>query len=198
MMIVVVAFGYFSSRQLSSSDKPKDILKAVSKVAILPSGETPEIGIVDSSSGELKDPYLRSITKNGDRLLIFYAAKKVYVFRPGENRLVDIAPLIIDPSITQVEGTRIAVKSGNGREDSALALKAKLSENYKKAKVDTLPPSKRQDYPKTIVIDLTEDKKYDFVTNIITEIGGSRGVLPIGEDKPSDVDILILTGQDLQ
>jgi hypothetical protein len=168
----------------------------VDRLAILPSGEDPTLAtVVDKNS--LKDSFLKANAQNGDKVLVYVKAKKVYIYRPSVNKIVNIGPLTIDASVSQISGAKIMIKNGNNRPTVADEIKNKLTQNYQSATISSkVDAAARQNYPTTIVIDLTDGDKYDLVTNIMQTIGAQRGVLPQSEIKPENTDILIITGMD--
>jgi hypothetical protein len=128
--------------------------------------------------------------------LLYAAAKKAYIYRPSINRVVDIQPITVDSSASQVQGARILVLNGAGNKDQASKLAQMIERNYPSAQHNPIRAAQRQDYPTTIIIDLTDGTKYDLVANMMQVLGAQRGVLPQGEPKPENLDIIVLTGLD--
>lgn len=191
-LLIGAAYVVGTSRQPDSKKEMEHIKSKVSKLAIIPTDEEPTLATV-SDKTKLSDPILAQ-AENGDKVLLFYKSKRVFVYRPSTHRIVNIAPLILDPSAQEVEGSRIIVRNGNGNNALAESLRSKLQEKYPSAKISTLEPAARQNYPQTIVIDMTEGKKYNLVTNLMQHLGAGRGILPTGESKPENTDILIIVG----
>lgn len=176
-----------------SKGEMERIKTALSEHVLLPVDETPTLATVINSD-ELQDAFLRQYAKTGDKVLVFPSAKQVYLYRPSVDRLVSMGPLTLSASVAQVDGSRIVVRTGDGNQNRTKALVAQLAKQYPKATVKDGGTANRQDYPATIAIDLTDDTKYDFTNEIAKAINGQRGILPQGEQRSDDADILIITG----
>lgn len=170
----------------------EQVLSQVEKLTILP-GEEPTLATVENTE-ELQDPNLKKVAETGDKVLLYYEAKKVIVYRPSLGKIVDQFPLILDASLSQAQDAKILIRSGNNKIETAEQLKRSISETYKTTQMQDLGIAIRQDYPSTIIIDLSDGQKYDFVSKLIENTGGKRGILPNGEPKPENTDILIITG----
>ncbi len=59
---------------------------------ILPNGETPTIATV-SDPEALKDQVFFVDAQKGDKVLIYSNAKKAILYRPGDDKIITIAPL---------------------------------------------------------------------------------------------------------
>ena len=94
VMVACVGFGAYSfyAWRKAVSDNPtavqKDIIQSVNDIAITPSG-TPEIATVKDAS-KLTSGALAKVAKNGDQLLIYSQANRIFVYRPTVRKLVDI------------------------------------------------------------------------------------------------------------
>ncbi len=69
-------------------------VEMVSKVVELPQGEDPVVATVTDKE-KLKDQPFFSKAENGDKVLIYATAKRIYLFRPSGNKLIEAAPLNI-------------------------------------------------------------------------------------------------------
>ena len=73
----------------------QSLLAAISKLIVIPKGETPTIATVIDPS-QLKDqPFFINAQKN-DKLFIFNNAKEAFLYNPSENRIVKVAPITVD------------------------------------------------------------------------------------------------------
>lgn len=172
------------------------IREQVGKLVMLPPGEEPAIATI----GEGTQPTDRLLEKSqaGDKLLLYYGSLKAYLYRPSLNKLVDIGPLTVDPSATEVQGTRITVVDGANMPDKAADYRTRLRSIFKDAAVIAPPQTAaRSDHSRTVIVDLTNNQaKYNLVSNIAATLRVSQGVLPLGETAPADADILIVVGKD--
>jgi uncharacterized protein YpmB len=195
VILALVAGVYWQRKRQESPARQqmKQIVAEVGKLIILPTGEEPTLVTVEDKT-KVSDTFLKQ-SENGDKILLYPIARKVFLYRPSSKKLVDVGPLNIDPSVAEIDGTRIAVMVGNNNEKHAKKLSETLVSQYSKAEVQPVTEASRQDFPYTIVIDFTDGKKYNLVNNMISELGAKRGVLPTSETKPN-ADILVITGLD--
>ncbi len=178
---------------LTDKQQMESVRRAVGKLIVLPNSEDPTLATV-TDTGLLTDTFLKENSQTGDKVLVYYKARKVYIYRPTIKKLVATGPLAIQASASQVAGTRVKIRNGTTSDEAVHDITNTLQNNYKTMSVLQSDASLRHDYPQTIVIDLTDGEKYDLVSNIAQSIGAVRGILPTGEVRPDDTDILIITG----
>lgn len=68
------------------------LVAQVGKLIILPEGEIPTVATV-SDPEKLKDQAFFAKAKTGDRVLIYTSAKKAFLYSPGDNKIVEVAPI---------------------------------------------------------------------------------------------------------
>lgn len=68
------------------------LVASVGKLILLPQGETPTIATV-SDPAKLKDQPFFANAKSGDKVLLYQNAKKVYLYDPVANKIVEVAPI---------------------------------------------------------------------------------------------------------
>ena len=76
----------------SSENSTQQLVNQVTKLTVLPAGETPTVFLVNDIS-KLKGQAFFDNAQNGDKVLIYTQAKKAYLYRPSTNQLINIAPL---------------------------------------------------------------------------------------------------------
>lgn len=86
---VVVAAGGFVSYRYFLSRGNADTAAAVSKIYLLPEGETPTIATV-TDPDKLKSKIFFANAKSGDKVLIYTKADKVILYRPSENKIINV------------------------------------------------------------------------------------------------------------
>ena len=73
------------------------VVGELSRLMIVPDDPAPVLATV-SDRDQLQDqPFFRS-AENGDQVVIFPSSMKAVLYRPGEKRIVDIAPLVANAS----------------------------------------------------------------------------------------------------
>lgn len=73
----------------------QSLLAAISKLIIIPQGETPTIATIVDPSQLKSQPFFVNAKKN-DKLFIFTNAKEAILYNPSENKIVKVAPITID------------------------------------------------------------------------------------------------------
>lgn len=98
-LVVVLIFGYFmwQSTAGTSTDRRElhIVTTKVEKLIILPKGEDPVLATVTDKDKLLPNTFLANVSETGDKVLIFAKAKRVIVYRPSINKIVDVGPVTI-------------------------------------------------------------------------------------------------------
>ena len=102
LVIVLWSYGFYalgqhavyaSHPQLSQAAQANRILKKVSALIQLPSGETPSMAtITDAASAKKVQPFLAS-AQNGDVLIVYAKAGEALLYRPSTDKLVAVGPV---------------------------------------------------------------------------------------------------------
>ena len=172
------------------------VLRQLSSHIILPS-ETPSLATVKDPT-QVKEAFLKQ-SKIGDKVLIFSKTGKIILFRPSINRIVDVGSVVIDPSLSEAKGARVVIRNGSKFAGAADTASAKLKQIYPNIATVTIEDASRTTFEKTIGIDLSSDQKFlEFSTAAAQLFGGQAGIIPLGESKTQNVDILIIIGNDFK
>jgi hypothetical protein len=83
-----------SDPKVVAQQEVKNTVEMVAKVVALPEGEDPVVATV-TDKAKLKDQTFFAKAENGDKVLIYAKAKRIYLFRPSESKLLEAAPLNI-------------------------------------------------------------------------------------------------------
>jgi hypothetical protein len=103
-----------SDPKVAATKQVNDLVTKVGKLVQLPTGETPTIATVTDLS-KLKGQTFFANAKNNDQVLIYTQAKRAVLYRPSDNKVLEIAPL----SIGNTAGTTpIATPAANTSTDS--------------------------------------------------------------------------------
>lgn len=224
LIILVVVVGgavYFYLRSTNSSllgsspqntqAETKALVAKVGKIYELPTNEVPTIATV-SDVAKLSGQDFFKHAENGDKVLIYTQAKKAILYRPSTNKIVEVGPVNIQPTpaaqsssstsanVSTTPGKEKTVKVAlyNGTTTTGLTLRMETDlKNEKAVTADVIARENaaKQDYPGTIVIDLT-GKQADAAKQLATFTKGKVAPLPAGEAKPTGADILIILGED--
>ena len=81
--------------QQVAQEENKKIIDAVGKLVLLPEGETPTIATVTDASKLKSQQAFFTRAEEGDKVLIYTSALKALMYRPSENKIIEIAPLVI-------------------------------------------------------------------------------------------------------
>lgn len=101
-IIAIVLAGYFYSQirvlkkdpQAVAQKEVADLVSKISKLLVLPEGETPTIATV-SDLEALKDQVFFASAQEGDKVLIYAQAKKAILYSVTLNKIIEVAPLNI-------------------------------------------------------------------------------------------------------
>ena len=102
MVLSLGAAGYFfwqftelkSNPQRFIQEETQALINKVSRLIVLPEGETPTIATV-SDPEKLKDQPFFAKAKTGDKVLIFSTSQKAILYDPVNDIIVEVAPINI-------------------------------------------------------------------------------------------------------
>ncbi len=96
---------YYQTQQLlknptlAAQQQTKELLNRLGMLIDLPKNETPTIATVSDVS-KLKDQPFFVKAQNGDKVIIYTNAKKAILYRPSENKIMEVAPVNIGNSVS--------------------------------------------------------------------------------------------------
>jgi len=213
IVLVVLVFGalygfvhYYRKYQalkadpnLEAQQEIESLQEAIGEFMDLPEGEIPSVATILDKE-KLKDQPFFKNAENGDKLLVYTKAMKAILYRPSSNRIIEVAPLYIDPEDLEQQGqatqtsNSLKVSYYNGTEIDGLSeqVEETVKSTYPDYQTIDIMNASRKDYTRTIVIDLTGNRSQE-AADIADLLGGEVGGLPDGETRP-DADILIISG----
>jgi hypothetical protein len=71
------------------------IIESVGKLVLLPEGEAPTIATVTDPEKLKAEQAFFARAMEGDKVLIYTQALKAIMYRPSENKIIEVAPLVI-------------------------------------------------------------------------------------------------------
>lgn len=93
-VVLASVLGYFyiqnQNMKANPQEQERSLIEKVGKLILLPQNETPKIATV-TNRNQLPDYYFFANAQNGDKVLIYSQAKKAIVYRPSENKIIDVA-----------------------------------------------------------------------------------------------------------
>lgn len=213
-MVMVGALGYGAYRfmQLSSEisrlkaspqaaqdaakSEIKKLVEQVSKLIAVPQDEAPTVATVSDSEKLKVNPFF-SDAKNGDKVLIFTGAKKAILYRPDENKIIEVGPLTIGTAsaTTKEDPVRFVLYNGTNVTGFTKTYETTLKELVKAATVTDRDNAAKRNYATSMLIDLTGTHRAvaaDVAKTLDLEVSS----LPAGETKPTGADFLIILGED--
>ena len=155
-------------------------INEVGKLYSLPQNEKPDVATVKDKEALKKQYPFFDQAENGDVVLIYKDSKLAILYRPTTKQLIKVGPVNIESGVT----VRVL-----GKEADRAAVEKALNDNQ-------LSFSKAD--PKTAVVGITvvdvKGTNSEQAKKLAEIVGGKVGTLPVGEDKPSDVDLLVFVG----
>jgi hypothetical protein len=73
------------------------LVEQVGKLMVLPAGQTPTVATVSDKSKLASQPFFKD-AKNGDQLLIYSEAKEAIIYRPSDNKIINVGPIALNSS----------------------------------------------------------------------------------------------------
>lgn len=172
------------------------LIELVRTLINVPADETPTIATVTDSE-KLKNNAFFINAKNGDKVLIYSTTKKAIIFRPGENKIIEVGPISIGTPSATLAAKPVSFVLYNGTDVTGLTKKyeSTLKGAIKEAVVADRDNAKKRDYATSLIIDLSGTHTTE-ASQIATQLQLEVSTLPAGESKPGAGDFLIILGDD--
>jgi hypothetical protein len=140
LTIALVAQFQQNKSQVLGATEINDIVKKVGALVELPTGETPTVATV-SDVTKLRGQEFFAKAQNGDKVLIYAKAQKAYLFRPGTNKIIEVAfytpPVVTQPPAQAVQAT--AAPTSSPTPTQGISLKDMLKTSSEPTGVVTSP-----------------------------------------------------------
>jgi hypothetical protein len=166
----------------------KDLVSKVAKLIAVPD-ETPTIATVQDKE-KLKDQPFFADAQNGDKILIFTAARKAIIYREKENKLINVGPIAVsgDASTNTV---KVSVLGSADNADASATTTEKLLSTV--TGVSITKDKAKSNYDKTKVYDVSGTNSAT-LDKIVAATGGEKiTALPDGETAPAGSAIVVFS-----
>lgn len=91
---------YRENRELRDPEaQVRKTVEAMSRHIILPEGETPIVGPIDTA--QAKEPFFKN-AQNGDLLVVYRTTQQAFIYSPSRKILVNAGVLVVNPEQEQV------------------------------------------------------------------------------------------------
>ncbi len=186
-------------------EEVKNLVALVGNLMVLPTDEDPTVATISDITRLQNQPFFTN-AQNGDKVLIYTNARKAILYRPGTDKIIEVAPLTLGASATLsgqvirpvLTGERLRFVLYNGTNIVGLTRRYEttLSARLTGAQVVDRDNAARRDYEKSILVDI--GGSHPRASEIADALKLPIGSLPAGETKPEGADFLIIVGSDGQ
>ena len=177
----------------SAADTNKELVGAVGKLLVLPADEQPTIATV-ADLDKLKDQPFFVNAQVGDKVLIYATAKKAILYRPSENKILELAPLNIgEGSAAASQKMTVEIRNGSGKSGAATLFKNSLAAYSTLRVVAVGNASKTYDQSMVLLLNPLAHSGIVAISNLLPKYI-QAAALPVGE-KVSSADIVVIIGK---
>ena len=173
-----------------------ELIRQVGELISLPEGEKPSVATVTDEE-KLGDQVFFKNAKEGDKVLIYTNARKVILYRPSEDRVVEVGSVNIQEEVkgesTEVQNRFVLL---NGTQTAGLTntMESDLVRVVPEAVIVSKANAVNLDYEESLLVNLGATS--DQAEQMADDLGIGLATLPEGEKKPEDADFLIIVGSD--
>ncbi|MCA9332262.1 hypothetical protein KDA00_00110 [Candidatus Saccharibacteria bacterium] len=175
------------SSQEAQKQENQRIIASVGKLYALPKDEEPTIFFVsdkDKLSEDYKKQEFFQKAENGDYILIYEKAKLALLYRPSEDRLVDVRPYTVQNTLS------IGIIGPESVRDSA---EKTIKTTFNNEVTVVSKGDAKNAYSGVTIIDIS-GKYPDQAKKLAEVLNGKVGNLPEGENKPDGADVIVIVG----
>lgn len=191
VIVGLAAFGavYFKKYNDVKNMTPEQIQQSqtdqyisdINKLYSLPKDEKPDVATVKDKEALKKQYPFFDQAENDDVVVIYKNAKLAILYRPSEKKLVKVGPVNVENGVT--------IRTV-GSDAERKAVEQLLTDN----KLNFTSGGTAKTTLSGITVVDVKGGKGEQAKNLAAVVKGTVGSLPEGEDKPSDVDLLIFVG----
>lgn len=177
------------------------IVEKVGKLIDLPADEEPTLATV-TDLDKLSDQPFFANAQLGDKVLIYIKNQKAILYRPSENKIINLSTIETEGKAAGTSTKRPAAKEEAEyvqiavyyvkKDDAKLkALQDKLKTILPTSSIVTREKAGNTDYSSILVVDL-DDSRREVTEKIATAIKAKVGFLPLGEVRPAAHILIII------
>ena len=100
-----------NNTQRAEEIQNQQILSTIKKVMDLPTEKPSIVTITDRE--KLQDQVFFQKAQNGDKIIVYEAARRIILYRPSTARIIDVAPLVYNNSPTNQSNAASVVQTEN-------------------------------------------------------------------------------------
>lgn len=193
----------------AAKEETRTLVAKVGTIIDLPKGEEPTVATI-TDVNQLQDQLFFIKAKNGDKVILYTNSGKVILYRPSENKIIDVAPINIGggnagptptlaPPPPASSLVKVALYNGSQTVGLTKIMENELKNSFPEIKIVTRENAGQPDYKKTLVIDLS-GRQGELAQKIAGMLNGTVGDLPEGEAKPvfenEPIEMLVIAGND--
>ncbi len=217
LLVALCVAGYFyyqyrQSPKVQSAEEIKNLKEEIGKIFELPMDEEPTLATVTDREKLAEQPFFQK-AENGDKVLIYSNSGRAVLYRPSQKKIIDVTAVNVTKPVETAPATsseslatqpvaaepvpaiiRVALYNGSKTVGVTSVVEGKLKTVLPNGAVVTKENAEKNDYPKTLVVDVTGTNDASALS-IASALGGEVGSLPAGEKAPTDADILIIVGE---
>lgn len=212
LVSLVAAFYFYTQNQktLATMGNPTEfarletekLITAVGRLMELPIGEEPTVATITDHE-KLKSQQFFANSQNGDKVIIYTEAKRAILYRPGTNKIIDVAPINLGTESATLQTTpsqnevsaKVALLNGTTTVGLTRTYETELKTKTPGVQVVVRENAKKQDFAKTILVDISGTKTA-LANTLARSLGISVEKLPEGENASVSADFLIIVGED--
>jgi hypothetical protein len=207
----LAAAGYFYYRYQivsgNAADKEtKRVVAMIGRIMILPD-EMPTLATVTDATKLNSQRFFKN-AQNGDKVLIYSLTSKAILYRPGINKIVEVASVqpvdtavpssanaqLTQTSIQEVSGQmQLALDNGTQTIGLTTKLAKTITDKFPDVSIKSKESAARNDYQQTIIVDITGKYKQR-ISDLAEFLGAKIVALPQGESRP-DADAVVIFGK---
>lgn len=190
-------FGLLKGPEILQKEQ-EELVAQVGSLISLPEDEQPTVATVSDKS-QLGEQIFFKNAEDGDKVLIYANASKVVLYRPSENRVVEVGTVNIQQVSDGVEGesdetaNKFVILNSTQISGLASTMEKDLKDVFSEAEVVSVGNASTT-YDNTIIVSLLDSD--DQAKNLARSLGIELADLPEGEERPANADFLIIVGSD--